>query len=289
MSANQDLRVSEPDLKDALQQLKREIMLELQSAHIGVIEDFDPLTQTATVRIAYKRTFFVKNNKGGLSPELYDYPLLADVPVYFPGGGAGNLTFPVAEGDECLLVINGRDIDRWHVTGDNEAGCQSMRLHALTDAIAFVGVRSIPNSLLNFQMDRAALNNGATKNVYAADDSSGLEHGNFKVIADDTYARLENGDTVVGTGGGKVKFENANTSLKTELQALIDHLKDLNTALGTLIDATAAITVPYVSPGGPAVSSPPVNAAAITAVKTNIQNVTTAIDGVKTNLGDLLV
>jgi hypothetical protein len=288
MNITPDLQASEPDLKDALQLFKKEVMLELHSHHIGVIEEFDALTQTATVRLAYKRTFFKNDSKGGLTPELLDYPLLGDVPCVFLGGGKGNLTFPIEPGDECILLINDRDIDRWWATSNSESGTDSLRLHALTDAIALVGVRSLQNVLTDFETDRAALNYGLEKRIFASDDASTLEHDNFKVIADDDYARLENGDTVVGVGGGKVKLENANRSLRQELQALIEQLKTLNGYLKDTMTAIKLITVSYVDSGSPATSGEPVNAASFTAISNNIQAVTNAIDTIKTNLGDLL-
>ncbi len=286
MTNVQNLVPSNFELKDVLQLLKKEILLELHSHHIGVIEDFDSITQTATVRIAYKRTFFKNDSKGGLTPELIAYPLLTDVPCIFLGGGKGNLTFPVEPDDECILFINDRDIDKWFTSGNSESAANTMRLHALTDAIALVGVRSTPNVLTDFETDRAALNYGLEKRVFASDDASTVEHSNFKIIADDDYARLENGDTVVGVGGGKVKFENANRSLKQELQGLIDKLKDLNGYLKDMADAIKLITVTVGSFGAP--SSTPANAASFTSIATNINSITTALNTVKTNLGDLL-
>lgn len=292
MSVKQDLQVSEPELKDALQVLKKEIFLELHAIHVGVIEEFDSLLQTATVRVAYKRTFFKSDSKGGLTPELIDYPLLSEVPCMFLGGGKGNLTFPVESGDECILLINSRDIDRWWSTGNTESGADTMRLHALTDAIALVGVRSSLNALTDFETDRASLNYGLEKRIFASDDASTLEHNNFKIIADEDYARIENGSTVVGVGGGKVKFENANTSLRLQLQALLTQLETLNGYLKDAMTAISTMTFAYASPGGPATTAPPNNAGSFTSAALNIQDVTNALvtgpTSIKTKLGDLL-
>lgn len=46
-----------------------------------------------------------------------DLPILPDVPVVFPGGGGFALTFPVAAGDECLVVFASRCIDAWWQSG----------------------------------------------------------------------------------------------------------------------------------------------------------------------------
>ncbi len=68
-------------------------------------------------------------------------PVLADVPIVFPGGGGTTLTFPVRAGDECLVVFSSRPIDGWWQSG--AAGAPIMpRMHSLSDGFAFVGVRN---------------------------------------------------------------------------------------------------------------------------------------------------
>src|SRR5271155_5094227 len=44
-------------------------------------------------------------------------PPCLDCPVVFPGGGGFTLTFPVAAGDEGLLVFASRCIDAWWQSG----------------------------------------------------------------------------------------------------------------------------------------------------------------------------
>ena len=68
-------------------------------------------------------------------------PLLLDVPVWFPGG----YTYNVNVGDECLVVISDRSIDMWWQNGDVSSPI-SARNHDLSDGIAFIGIRSLPNA-----------------------------------------------------------------------------------------------------------------------------------------------
>ena len=113
--------------------LKREIFSSLRCALPGTVESFDPVTQTAVVRPA-------------LSLSSHAYPVIHDVPVFFPGSRTGGITWPVSAGDECLLIFADADIDRWFESG--EAGePASDRRHALPDAFAFMGFRSRPNAL----------------------------------------------------------------------------------------------------------------------------------------------
>ena len=112
-----------------VQALKKEILSSLHCALPGIIESFDELTQTASVRPAVKKL-----------------PVLRDVPVFFPGNGAGGVTWPVSPGDGCLLVFADGDTDRWLEEGTAEEPA-SGRLHALSDAFAFAGFRSRPGAL----------------------------------------------------------------------------------------------------------------------------------------------
>lgn len=73
-------------------------------------------------------------------------PVVNDVPVQFPGSGGFRLTFPINPGDECLLVFASRGIDAWHQLGGIQAPVAG-RAHAMSDAFAILGFRSIPKTL----------------------------------------------------------------------------------------------------------------------------------------------
>ena len=79
-----------------------------------------------------------------------NYPVLSDVPVFFPGSRDSAITWPVSAGDECLLVFADSAIDGWFESGEAEAPA-SERRHDLSDAFAFVGFRSRPNALESIQ------------------------------------------------------------------------------------------------------------------------------------------
>lgn len=88
---------------------------------------------------------------------------------------------------------------------------------------------------------------------------------------DTSRAALGNGDTYVAVGPTKIKVANPDTTLNTLLQNLLTQLQSLTTQL-------ALLTVSGVTPG-PGVSGVPVNAAAITAIGTNIGTIATQIGG----------
>jgi len=99
----------------------------------GIVTAFDANTQTAQVRPAIKRIFVEEG--------AVNLPLCVDVPVQFPAGGNVVFTFPVAAGDECLLVFSERAIDYWWEKGGVQLPAE-YRLHDLSDAFAIVGVSS---------------------------------------------------------------------------------------------------------------------------------------------------
>lgn len=109
----------------------------LRVAMPGIIQSFDAGAVTATIQPAVKAS--VRQSDGSLSSVAL--PLLVDVPVVFPRGGGVTLTFPVAAGDECLVVFADRCIDYWWQNGGVQEPVDQ-RQHHLADAFAMVGPQS---------------------------------------------------------------------------------------------------------------------------------------------------
>ncbi len=109
-------------------------LLDVHTALPGIIINFDPDTRTATVQPAIQRVFIDRNGQ----PIPTNLPPLVDVLVNFSGGGDYELTFPVRNGNHCLLCFSERCIDSWFVTGQ-PAPPDDYRQHDLSDAFAFVG------------------------------------------------------------------------------------------------------------------------------------------------------
>lgn len=106
----------------------------------GIIQSFNPTAKTAVIQPAIKAIVFAQD---GTSTDVA-LPLLVDCPVFFPSGGGCTLTFPIAVGDECLVVFSSRCIDAWWFSGGIQVQAE-MRMHDLSDGFAFVGVSSLPN------------------------------------------------------------------------------------------------------------------------------------------------
>lgn len=108
----------------------------------GIIQKYDADKQTVDVQPAIKGAVLKPNNV----VESVTMPLCLDCPVQFPSGGGVTLTFPVKEGDECLLVFASRCIDAWWQQGDVQTQAE-FRMHDLSDGFAVIGFRSVPNAL----------------------------------------------------------------------------------------------------------------------------------------------
>lgn len=122
------------DSEEALRVAMEGLRSGLWTSMPGLIQGFDPATLTASVQISIKG---VVNGIDGKS-QFVDMPLLVHVPVHFPRGGNCTLTFPVTQGDECLVVFAARCIDGWWQSGGIQAPMEP-RMHDLSDGFAFVG------------------------------------------------------------------------------------------------------------------------------------------------------
>lgn len=108
----------------------------------GLLQSFDPVRMVAVVQPSI--TALARNEAG----EFYEIalPLLLDCPVIFPQGGGVLLTFPLAAGDEVLVVFASRCIDAWWQQGGVQ-GQADLRMHDLSDGFCLPGVRSQPRKV----------------------------------------------------------------------------------------------------------------------------------------------
>lgn len=155
-------------IKDMLDLYFDNAMMDFNCHALATIQSFDPAKQTVTATINYKKTEFEANANGVYSKVLVDYPILLDCPAIVLSGGNACLTMPIAKGDTCVILFNDRDIDNWFQSGQSTA-LQTSRLHSLADGIALVGLRSLKNSIQDYDPDRAVLRNGTTKIGVGAD------------------------------------------------------------------------------------------------------------------------
>lgn len=202
-----------PDLRSLLTDLKKEIFYGLNCHQVGVINSFDPTTQTATVQIQVLRN---------IGNTQVAYPLLTDCPVIFPGGGGAYMTFPVAKGDPCLVLFNDRDLDLWFTTG-NVVGPNSARAHSLSDGIVLVGIRNKTNLPPYTANDAVVLALGtASVKITTAGVVRITKDSGYVEVSATGVAKLHgaNGAEVVADTRVAVTSSVSNTSLRTALEQL---------------------------------------------------------------------
>ncbi|EPS7437422.1 phage baseplate assembly protein V [Citrobacter freundii] len=123
----------------------------------GIVRSFDPKTVTCAVDVA----IIAQVMKSGTVAEDYQYesvryPILVDLPVVFPRGGGVTLTFPIKEGDECLIVFSSRSIDFWWQNGGVQERADG-RVLDLSDAFVIPGPQSQAQKISGISTSAAQL------------------------------------------------------------------------------------------------------------------------------------
>lgn len=197
---------SERALMDAF---KRDIMKDINCARIGTIVSYDPgvagqRPPTATVQIAQRIVTSVAFD----GTETYaDYPPLELVPVIFVGGGGYSITWPVAAGDECLLIFHDRELDNWFTNGAGFPPTTG-RLHDYSDAVCIVGLKSGPNALANVSADTVQIRSDDYTGPTGAGECVEISPGKIGLYADEVIVHGRNKTTFDAGGTGFVYTPN---------------------------------------------------------------------------------
>jgi hypothetical protein len=179
------MAISRPiDEQDVAQSTFNNTLANVRSSLPGIIQSFDPETVTCVVMIAVKSSTPApfEAPESALS---VDYPLLMDVPVVFPRGGGVTLTFPIKEGDECLVVFSSRCIDFWWQNGGVQERADK-RMHDLSDAFVIPGPQSQVKKISGISTSAAQLrtdNGAAFVEVAAAGDITATTTGSMTINA----------------------------------------------------------------------------------------------------------
>lgn len=207
-----------PELKDLERLWKYGIFTDLNCHQIATIKTFNATQQTAVAECVYKRTYFDPNPATGVyGPTLVDYPLLADCPVICLGGGTGALTFPIAAGDECLVLFNDRDIDNWFA-GAKGGPVATDRAHSFSDGIILVGLRSAANVIPTYSTNSIDLRNKAgTRKVSIYED---------KITAELLPSQI----TLEINEAGKIKITNTTGEFVALLVKLLEDIQNATVA-----------------------------------------------------------
>ena len=136
----------------------KQVLYDMRVAIPCIVQSFDPVAQTVTVLPAVKEKINV--NTGGV-PVATDtgIGLMVDVPVLIPGGGGFYLTFPIQEGDECLVIFADFCYNSWWQNGGSDNSQEIKRRHDLCDGFALFMPRSQPEVIDDYNASDAELRN----------------------------------------------------------------------------------------------------------------------------------
>lgn len=187
--ADFDRRELLKDLGPLLRATQKGLQATMWTALPGTVISFNREHMTCQVQPAIKAQ--VLSSTGALS--WMQLPVLVDCPVVFPSGGGFALTFPIAAGDECLVVFSSRCIDSWWQSGGVQVQAE-LRMHDLSDGFVLPGVRSQPRVLPAISATDVQLRNddGSTFISIGTDDLVTIQ-------AENLIARIENAATVAAS------------------------------------------------------------------------------------------
>lgn len=231
-----DRRTRNLALPDVLMAVFEGFQTSLWTAMPGIIVSFDPAKRVAIIQPAIQGQRTLPDG----SKVWVTLPLLLDCPVFFPGGGGFALTFPIAAGDECLVVFGSRCIDNWWQNGcPPDAGGlpqpqeqAELRMHDLSDGFAFVGVSSVPKVIPAISTTKTQLRNDAGTTYVELDPA-----GNVNVVATGNVTANAGGAANI-TASGDVTVTGANINLNGTLKIngapyLAHHHSGVATGAGT--------------------------------------------------------
>lgn len=142
-------------------------------------------------------------------------PVLEDVPVQYPKGGGCGFTFPLAPGDEVMLVFADLCIDSWFTFGGIQ-NWNDRRRHNLSDAFAIPGVSSQPNVIEGF--------NSTAAEIRTLDGTSKVSVGVDGVTVTTPVLNIAAGVVNIMTGGVAITGEEVgNADLTINGQDYFNH------------------------------------------------------------------
>lgn len=192
-------RIQDPEemLRTALLGWQSEIWTSLP----GIVQSYDPAKMTCVVQPAIQGIFRLKDG----TTKVVTLPLCLDVPVSFPTGGGFTLTFPIAKGDEGLLVFGSRCIDAWWQNGGVQPQAE-VRFHDLSDGNFIPGIRSVPRVLANLAADATELrsDDGTIKVSVKADQVNVKVKDATSIVVKDKEIDLTADDSTIVMKSGEI-------------------------------------------------------------------------------------
>ncbi|MGB0907415.1 MAG: Gp138 family membrane-puncturing spike protein [Maricaulaceae bacterium] len=214
---------------DTLREILRSDHLHRRTVQVGQIISFDPMCQSALVQLGIQMN---------LNGTLVDVAPIPDVPVVFPMAGQRGLSYPVRQGDQCLVVFADRAIGRWLDRGGT-VDPEDTRIKHLTDAICIPGLSSCANPIEDFNNNAVKITGGDEAFMTLGEDNIHMETQNTnadftedKITLTTDNAKIEIGENCLAfkAGGNEllqvlIEFANGVTPPRTDIAAKLIAMK----------------------------------------------------------------
>lgn len=157
-------------------------------------------------------------------------PEVNRVPVVFPSGGGGLLSFPIAVDDTVLLVFSQRNVKNWLAGDGSEVNPETLRTHSLNDAIAIPGLYPFDNNLTPNPRDVELKYNDSTillkqdggiEVLTTSGDLNASSSGNTHISSD---------GTITVSTGSTISISNGNEELVSILSELVEAISQITTS-----------------------------------------------------------
>ena len=143
------MTVQSPDYGNpaaAIPEIWRRLMRNVHTAMPGIVESYDPVSRRARVQPAID----ILLADGSVTSR----PIITGVPVLWPMTGMFSLTAPLASGDNVLLIISERGLERWKIEhGKSPPGTG---VFALRDCMAIPGLGPLGSHTPTHRIDVTA-------------------------------------------------------------------------------------------------------------------------------------
>ena len=194
----------------SIQALLKSWQSDIFTALPGTYQGAGKRNQTANVQPTIQAK--MRNKDGTWSNKTL--PMCINCPIVYPGGGGFQLTFPLASGDEGLIVFAQRCIDAWWESGGVQPQAE-FRMHDISDGFfipAMLSQSKAPSTAASTSTVQLRSADGATYievasgnvvNVHSAGGCNITGPVNITGAATITGA-LTLGGTISGTGGAAI-------------------------------------------------------------------------------------
>lgn len=194
------------DMSEVIRRAQESRVGDIYTALPGIVQTYDSTNQVVDVQPAIRR--WLPTIDEDIVHE--DLPVLPNVPVVFPGAGAIAITWPIAAGDEGLIVIATYAFSQWRQSG-NMSDPGDTRLHSLGNAVFIPGLRSNKNKIDASQASANALV------LEASEVRLGKSATSYVALADKVSTELGKiAAAIAGLGGSYTAAPVAATKVKAK-------------------------------------------------------------------------